>query len=113
MFVGPRARRSYCCARTQGMKNMKTFNEIFIDKTKCGVKVRTSEYKERGRSIIVGFSPCQEPTCLAIPKHMEAYPTDDKIVFDGGDTSVRDTWTGYVSDGDAILAEPEDYMILR
>ena len=53
MFVGPRARRSYCCARTQGMKNMKTFNEIFIDKTKCGVKVRTSEYKERGRSIIV------------------------------------------------------------
>ena len=52
-------------------------------------------------------------TCLAIPKHMEAYPTDDKIVFDGGDTSVRDTWTGYVSDGDAILAEPEDYMILR
>ena len=23
MFVGPRARRSYCCARTQGMKNMK------------------------------------------------------------------------------------------
>ena len=52
-------------------------------------------------------------TCLAIPKHMKAYPTDDKIVFDGGDTSVRDTWTGYVSDGDAILAEPEDYMILR
>ena len=52
-------------------------------------------------------------TCLAIPKQMEAYPTDDKIVFDGGDTSVKDTWTEYVSDGDAILAEPEDYMILR
>ena len=44
---------------------------------------------------------------------MEAYPTDDNIVFDGGDTSVKDTWTEYISDGDAILAEPEDYMTLR
>jgi len=52
-------------------------------------------------------------TCLAIPKHMEIYPTDENIVFDGGDTSVKDTWTGYISDGDAILAEPEDYMTLR
>ena len=52
-------------------------------------------------------------TCLAIPKHMEAYPTDENIVFDGGDTTVKDTWTGCVSDGDAILAEPEDYMTLR
>ena len=52
-------------------------------------------------------------TCLAIPKHMEAYPTDENIVFDGEDTTVKDTWTGYVSDGDAILAEPEDYMTLR
>ena len=51
--------------------------------------------------------------CLAIPKHMEAYPIDDNIVFDGEDTFVKDTWTGYISDGDAILAEPEDYMTLR
>ena len=52
-------------------------------------------------------------TCLAIPKHMEAYPADDNIVFDGGNTSVDDTWTGDISDGDAVLAEPEDYMTLR
>ena len=52
-------------------------------------------------------------TCLAIPKHMEAYPADENIVFDGGNTSVDDTWTGYISDGDAVLAEPEDYMTLR
>ena len=52
-------------------------------------------------------------TCLAISKHMEAYPADDNIVFDGGNTSVDDTWTGYISDGDAVLAEPEDYMTLR
>ena len=51
--------------------------------------------------------------CLAMPKHMEAYPADESIVFDGGDITVKDTWTGYVSEGDAILAEPEDYMTLR
>jgi len=44
---------------------------------------------------------------------MEAYPADENIVFDRGDTTVKDTWTGYVSDGNAILAEPEDYMTLR
>lgn len=52
-------------------------------------------------------------TCLATPKHMETYPTDEKIVFDGENITVKDTWTGYISDGNAVLAEPEDYMILR
>ena len=52
-------------------------------------------------------------TCLAIPQHMEAYPAEDHLVFDGGDTSVKDTWTEYVSDGNAVLAEPENYMTLR
>ena len=52
-------------------------------------------------------------TCLAIPKHMEAYLTDENIVFEGEDTFVKDTWTEYVSDGNAVLAEPEDYMTLR
>ena len=51
--------------------------------------------------------------CIASPQHMEAYPADDNIIFNGGDTSVKDTWTGYVSDGNATLAEPEDYMTLR
>ena len=52
-------------------------------------------------------------TCLATPKHMEAYPTDENIVFDGGDISVDNTWTGYILDGDAVLAEPEDYVNVR
>ena len=52
-------------------------------------------------------------TCLAIPKHMEAYPADADVVFEGGDTTVKDTWTGYVSDGAAVLAEPEAYITLR
>ena len=52
-------------------------------------------------------------TCLAIPKHMEAYPAGDSIAFEGDDTFVKNAWTAYISDGDAILAEPEDYMTLR
>ena len=44
---------------------------------------------------------------------MEAYPTDENIVFEGEDTFVKDTWTAYVSGGNAVLAEPEDYMTLR
>ena len=52
-------------------------------------------------------------TCLAIPKHMKAYPADENIVFDEEDATVKDTWTRYVSDGDAVLAEPEGYMTLR
>ena len=52
-------------------------------------------------------------TCLAMPQHMEAYPTGKNIVFDGEDISVKDTWTKYVLEGDAVLAKPEDYMTLR
>jgi raffinose/stachyose/melibiose transport system substrate-binding protein len=52
-------------------------------------------------------------TCLATPQHMEAYPVDQNMVFAGGETSVKDTWTAYVSDGNAILAEPEDYINVR
>ena len=52
-------------------------------------------------------------TCLTTPKYMENYPVDDNIVFDIRDTSVKDTWIGYISDGDAVLAEHEDYMALR
>ena len=52
-------------------------------------------------------------TCLMMPQHMEAYPADGNITFNGGDTSVKDTWTEYVSEGNPILAEPEDYITLK
>ena len=52
-------------------------------------------------------------TCLATPQHMEAYLTADSAAFEGGDTSVKNTWMEYVSDGNAVLAEPEDYLTLR
>ena len=44
---------------------------------------------------------------------MGSYPADESIVFNGGDTSVKDVWIEYVSDGNAVLAEPEDYMTVR
>lgn len=34
-------------------ETMKTFDEVFIDKTKYGVKVQTSEYGEQGEHIII------------------------------------------------------------
>ena len=52
-------------------------------------------------------------TCLMMRQHMEAYPADGNITFNGGDTSVKDTWTEYVSEDNAILAESEDYMTLK
>ena len=52
-------------------------------------------------------------TCLMMPQHMEAYPADGNITFNGGDTSVKDTWTEYVSEDNVILAESEDYMTLK
>ena len=32
---------------------MKNFNEIFIDKTKYGIKIQTAEYEEKGKHIII------------------------------------------------------------
>ena len=52
-------------------------------------------------------------TCLAIPKHMEAYPAQEGIVFDEGKATVKTTWTEYVSEGNAVLAEPENYINVR
>ena len=52
-------------------------------------------------------------TCLATPQHMEAYPADEHVGFDAGDTFVKDTWIDHVSDDNAVLAKPEDYMTLR
>ncbi len=52
-------------------------------------------------------------TCLAIPKHMDAYPADAGIAFEQDDAFVKTTWKEYVSDGNAVLAAPEKYITLR
>lgn len=52
-------------------------------------------------------------TCLATAKHMEAFPEAQNLAFTKEDAPVKDTWINYVSNGDAVLAEPEDYITLR
>ena len=52
-------------------------------------------------------------TCLAIPKHMDAYPANAGIAFEQDDAFVKTTWKEYVSDGNAVLAAPENYITLR
>ena len=52
-------------------------------------------------------------TCLATAGDMAPLLADESRVFEGGDTTVRDTWSAYVSGGNAALAEPENYIKLR
>ena len=52
-------------------------------------------------------------TCLATADGMAPLLADESRAFEGGDTTVRDTWSAYVSGGNAALAEPENYIKLR
>ena len=52
-------------------------------------------------------------TCLATAKHMAPLLADESRVFEGGDVHVRNTWTEYAAQDDAVLAEPEPYISLR
>lgn len=52
-------------------------------------------------------------TCLATAGSMAPLLADESRAFEGGDTTVRDTWSAYVSGGNAALAEPENYIKLR
>ena len=52
-------------------------------------------------------------TCLATAGGMAPLLADESRAFEGGDTTVRDTWSAYVSGGNAVLAEPENYITLR
>lgn len=52
-------------------------------------------------------------TCLATAGGMAPLLADESRTFEGGDTTVRDTWSTYVSGGNAALAEQENYIKLR
>ena len=52
-------------------------------------------------------------TCLATADGMAPLLADESRAFKGGATTVRDTWSAYVSGGNAALAEPENYIKLR
>lgn len=77
---------------------MKTFDEIFIDQTKYGVKVQTSEYGEKGKYIIIdqgkaqiaGYTDREEGVFKEVPAivfgdHTKAIKYVDKPFFLGAD----------------------------
>ena len=91
--------------------SLPVFSGISVEVKETGDGYTVSKVTKDGK--IVQDKDTFTVTCLATPKHMEAYPADENIVFDGGDTFVKDTWTAYVLDGNAILAEPEEYINVR
>ena len=52
-------------------------------------------------------------TCLATEQHMAPQLAQEDCDWTGGETTVKSTWTDYVSGGGAALAEPEHYITLR
>ena len=91
--------------------SLPVFSGISVEVRETGEGYRLSKVTKDGKQI--SDNDLFTVTCLAIPKHMEAYPAEEGIVFDGGNPTVETTWTEYVSDGNAILAEPEDYINVR
>ena len=91
--------------------SLPVFSGISVEVRETGEGYRLNKVTKDGKQI--SDNDLFTVTCLAIPKHMEAYPAEEGIVFDGGNPTVETTWIEYVSDGNAVLAEPEDYINVR
>ena len=52
-------------------------------------------------------------TCLATENNMTPFLTDEDHGFTKEEQQVKDTWMDYVLQGNAVLAEPEQYITLR
>lgn len=52
-------------------------------------------------------------SCLALPQHMEALPSDITSGFETTEATVRQDWTAFVKQGGDVLAEPEQYITLK
>ena len=52
-------------------------------------------------------------TCLATENNMTPFLTDEDHGFAKEEQQVKDTWVDYVLQGNAVLAEPEQYITLR
>ena len=85
-----------------------------------GIVIEVKE--ENGGFVLTGLTRDGKPlredetvtvTCLATADGMAPLLADESRAFEGGDTTVRDTWSAYVSGGNAALAEPENYITLR
>ena len=85
-----------------------------------GIAIEVKE--ENGGFVLTGLKRDGKPlredesvtmTCLATAGGMAPLLADESRAFEGGDTTVRDTWRAYISGGNAVLTEPEHYITLR
>ena len=90
-----------CLVKMGQMEYSGIFNPDNINETGYGFKD------------ICGLAVAREDARYDCMMSMWKDEEDENIVFDEEDTAVEDAWTGAVSDGNAVLAEPEDYMTLR
>lgn len=51
-------------------------------------------------------------SCLALPQHMEALPSEIASGFEAEAETVRQDWVNFVKQGGDVLAEPEQYISL-
>lgn len=51
-------------------------------------------------------------SCLALPQHMEALPSEIASGFEAEEETVRQDWVDFVKQGGDVLAEPEQYISL-
>lgn len=51
-------------------------------------------------------------SCLALPQHMEALPSEIASGFEAEAETVRQDWVNFVNQGGDVLAEPEQYISL-
>ncbi len=84
---------------------------IAIKVTESDSRYTLSELTKGGMSI--SDTDTFRVSCLALPQHMEALPSDLAAGFEDEETTVRQDWTAFVKQGGDVLAEPEQYITLK
>lgn len=84
---------------------------IAIKVTERDGKYTLSEVTKEGMAIKDADS--FRVSCLALPQHMEALPSDITSGFETTEATVRQDWTAFVKQGGDVLAEPEQYITLK
>ena len=52
-------------------------------------------------------------TCLATGANFAPFLADDSRVFEKGKSNVKTEWIQFVTEGGAVLSEPENYITLN
>lgn len=60
----------------------------------------------------IGDTDTFRVSCLALPQHMEALPSDIASDFVAEEATVRQAWVDYVKQGGDVISEPEQYISL-